>query len=110
MGRSGAKCRKRQRYLDVGHPGRRGGNTGGAEARRRGIGAASGRFLTFLVECFSSNQTGSDNPSRQPQEKILVDRLFLKPRPLPRSAPRGPAQALIAGQKLTPPQRWYSLV
>ena len=26
----------------------RGGNTGGAAARRRGIGAASGRFLTFF--------------------------------------------------------------
>ena len=36
-------------------------------ARRRGIGAASGRFLTFLVERFSSNQAVSDNPSRQPQ-------------------------------------------
>ena len=36
----------------------------------RGMGA-------FLVECFSSNQAFSDNPSRQPQEKKFVNRLFL---------------------------------
>jgi len=51
----------------------RGGNKGGAAARHwRGI----GRFLIFLIECFSSNQAVSDNPSRQPQENFFVNRLF----------------------------------
>ena len=54
----------------------RGGNKGGAAARRRCIGAASARFLTCLVNCFSSNQAVSDNPSGQPQEKFLVNRIF----------------------------------
>ena len=48
----------------------KGGNKGCAALR------GMGRFLTFLVECFSSNQAGSDNPSRQPQEKLFVNRLF----------------------------------
>ena len=79
--------------------------------RRRGIGAALGRFLTFLVECFSSNQTVSRvrNSGERMSGRERTGADFYPPPPGFRSPFRSPGRpapkiqaASVGKKKLTP--------